>query len=134
MICELKFLEQKDLYLKLREKILGTQQVDNQALNEMRTAKTFETTLLDRNYYKREKPTKKLEAKTVERFELQIKNEQEHRKKVRHMEFVSSLQAHQAEFFEFHTKIAKLLKKRTQGCKQYLDMAEKRGTYRINIL
>jgi len=62
----------------------------------------------------------------MEKIENQIKNEQEQRKKIRHREFLQQLYAHQLEFFEFHKKKSKILKKRAVGFKNHLEMLEKR--------
>ena len=63
----------------------------------------------------------------VERFELQIKNDQDHRKKIRHMEFVNGLFKHQQEFYEYHRKKYRSAKKRIQHVKTHLEWLEKKG-------
>ena len=83
---------------------------------------------LDRKYFTREKPARKQEAKMMEKFELNLRNEQEQKKKIRHKDFLQNLYAHQAEFFEFHKKKAKNLKRRTIHVKNYLETLEKKRT------
>lgn len=63
----------------------------------------------------------------MEKFESQIKNEQEIRKRQRHMEFVSALFSHQQDFAEFHRRKYRTCKKRTNQVKNYLDNIERRG-------
>ena len=81
-------MELKDFYLKMKNRIKNNQNV---------LCKNFETQFLDRNYFKREKPQKKQE-KMVAKFEVQIRQEQEQRKKIRHMEFMNVLFNHQVNF------------------------------------
>jgi QLQ len=57
--CELKMLENKDFYLKLRSKILADLKNNNEKVQFLRG---FESNLLDRSMYRREKPLKKMEG------------------------------------------------------------------------
>ena len=130
--CELKFLELKDFYVKLKQKIVEKDiSKKTNSLNSIERYKIgilpyFETNFLDRNMYKREKPQKKQEGKMVEKFELQIKNDQDHRKKVRHMEFINAVFKHQQDFYEFHRKKYRISKKRIQHVKSHLEWLEKK--------
>ena len=126
--CELKFLELKEFYGKLRQKILeGPKKTQQKTISKLaRDMPLFETHFLDRNMYRREKPQKKMEGKMVEKFELQIKNDQDHRKRLRHMEFISAVFKHQAEFYEFHRKKYRVSKKRIQHVKSHLEWLDKK--------
>ena len=122
--CELKFLELRDFYNKIKQKILETPaKKPNVKPGHLQI---FESNFLDRNMYRREKPQKKPEAKMVEKFELQIKNDQDHRKRLRHMEFVNAVFKHQQEFYEFHRKKYRVSKKRIQHVKSHLEWLEKK--------
>lgn len=70
-----------------------------------------------------------MQAKFVEKFEIQIRNEQEQRKKVRHLEFITGLFNHQQEFYEYHRKKYRHLKKRTHHIRNHLDLAERKGIF-----
>jgi ATP-dependent helicase STH1/SNF2 len=119
--AELKFLEQLPFYFQLRDTVLAETKASSKPPN-----RAFEKMFLDRKYFTREKPARKGESKMMEKFELHIRNEQDQKKKVRHREFLQQLYGHQAEFFEYHKKRAKNLKKRTQHVKNYLELAEKK--------
>ncbi len=69
----------------------------------------------------------------MEKFEIQIKIEQEQRKKVRHLEFITALFNHQQEFYEFHRRKYRILKKRTHHVRNLLDLLERKGIF-INFL
>ena len=67
----------------------------------------YEKALIDRFYYKRARilsMVSKKDAKSMERFEQQMRNGQEQRKKARHNRFLSDLLTHSKEFWEFHKK------------------------------
>lgn len=57
--CELKFLENKDYYLKIKNKILGDLKNGQE---KVMFSRGFENNLLDRNMYRREKPMRKMEG------------------------------------------------------------------------
>ena len=57
--CELKFLENKDFYLKVKNKILGDLRNGQE---KCMFSRGFENNLLDRNMYRREKPMRKMEG------------------------------------------------------------------------
>lgn len=116
---ELKFLDNLSNYNKLKHNIF-------KVFIKNRPNRVFEKVFLDRKFFTREKPSRKHEHKMMEKIENQIKNEQEQRKKIRHREFLQSLYQHQAEFFEYHKKKSKFLKKRGLGFKAHLEMLEKR--------
>mgnify|MGYP000886441974 FL=1 len=118
--CEMKFLENLSTYAKLKDAVMQDYRTNDSNL------RVLEKNYLDRSHFKREKPTRKYEARMMEKFELHIKNEQENRKRTRHKEFLNQLFAHQNDFFEYHKKKAKILKKRCQHAKNYIEQAEKR--------
>lgn len=57
---------------------------------------------MDREFYKRAKvySNSKKEARTLDRFEQQMRSGQELRKKTRHREFLNEVILHAKEFFE----------------------------------
>ena len=118
--CEIKFLETSGFYHQLKDNILSEYKRNN------KPNRGFERMFLDRKYFTREKPARKQEAKMMEKFELHLRNEQEQKKKIRHKDFLQALYSHQAEFFEFHKKKAKNLKRRTIHAKNYLETLEKK--------
>ena len=87
----------------------------------------FEKNILDRQFYKRERISKRSDTRLNERFELNmIKHEQERRKKQKYKELVSTLFRHQAEFFEFHRRKYKNIRKRGSAVKMYIENLEKK--------
>ena len=120
LLCELRFLENLSFYTKLKDEVLYDFR------NNDSTLRIFEKYFLDRKCFMREKPPKKQEARMMEKFEMHIRNEQEYRKRMRHKEFLNQVFAHQADFFDFHKKKGKILKKRAQHAKNYIEQAEKR--------
>ena len=85
---EYKFLTLKDFYFKLREKIV-------EGLLQDKKSRVFETQLLDRSYFKRERPTRNREAGTrAEKLENQMKSDRERKKRMKHKEFVQRLYQH----------------------------------------
>lgn len=118
---EKKFLSNYDFYSDTKEKILSLIDKDNEI-----PFKIWERVTFNLDFYKREKPSKKSEAKLVEKFELQIKNEQEQRKKIRHLEFITGLFNHQQEFNEFHRKKYRISKKRTNHARNFVENFERK--------
>jgi len=117
---EAKFLETVPFYYELRDTIM-------RKLMENDPSKTLERSLLERRKFTRERPARKHEHKMMEKFENQMKTEQEIKKKIRQKEFTSMIFEHQERFFEFHKKVGKIMKKRGIGVKNYIEMMEKRG-------
>ena len=120
LACELKFLNSFPFYARLKNSLLRDFKQHDP------TMRVFETNLLDPNSFMREKPLKKLDGRMMDKFELHIRNEQEYRKRTRNKEFLSQLLTHTANFFEFHKKKYKQLKKRCQKSRKFLETAEKR--------
>lgn len=122
---EYLFLNQRDFYIKTKDAILGPliQEEQQQAVQ----ARLLERQLLDRSYYKRDKPTRRIESRLSDRFELNmIRHEQARRKRQKQKEFMHGIFAHQAEFFEFHRKKYKHCRKRGTGAKVLLEQLEKK--------
>lgn len=120
LTTESKFLDTVPFYYELRETIL-------KKLMDENPNRALEASLLDRKRHTRERPPRKHEHKVIEKFENQMKSEQEARKKVRNKEFIRMIFEHQDRFFEFHKKVNKVMKKRAIGVKAYLEQQEKRG-------
>lgn len=66
---ESKILQMSDFYNKFKDRV-----VKNIEKN-LSQPKLLEMQLLDRSYYKRERPLKKSDAKNFEKFEVQVKQE-----------------------------------------------------------
>ena len=66
----------------------------------------FERQLVDREFYKRARiqTHNKKEARTIDRFEQQMRSGQEMRRGARRKEFLKEVLDHQKEFVEFHKK------------------------------
>ena len=120
VLCELRFLENINIYSRLKETIFQEFKKNDSVM------RVFEKNFLDRSYFKREKPAKKHGARMMDKFELNIKNEQENRRKIRHKEFLTQLFTHHTEFSEYHKRKAKQMKKRCQHARNYIEMSEKR--------
>lgn len=84
----------------------------------------------DRNFFRREKNFSGLEK--IEKFELQIKSEQEKRKKLKQKLFLQELFACNNEFAEFHKRKAKLLKKTANNAKLQLESLRKKDQREID--
>ena len=118
--CELRFLGLRDFYMALKDRVLGT------AHKKTRNYRIIEKQMLDRKYFKREKPHARNESRMNERIEHHLRNEQERRRQVKHKEFLKYAFQHQAEFFEFHKKKVKTAKKRASHARAYLEQLERR--------
>ncbi|CAD8149787.1 unnamed protein product [Paramecium pentaurelia] len=120
---ELLFINSKDFYTKVKDSILNPLlQEESQAVLQSRM---LERLLLDRNYFKRDKPLRRAESKLSDKFELSmIKHEQARRKKIKQKEFMSAIFAHQIEFMEFHRKKYKHARKRSVQFKVVLEQRE----------
>ena len=88
----------------------------------------YERQLVDRDFYKRAKvySSNKKEARTLDRFEQQMRSGQELRKKTRHREFLNEILFHAKEFSEFHKKKMHHIKKKAIIIKTSLDSKEKK--------
>ena len=74
---------------------------------------------LDYNFFKREK--KKPNLNQVNKFEYQIKIEQEKRKKMKEKQLMGKIFENNLNFSEFHKKKTKFLKKIAQNAKYFLE-------------
>ena len=83
---------------------------------------------MDRDFYKRAKiySSSKKEARTLDRFEQQMRSGQELRKKTRHREFLNEILNHAKEFSEFHKKKVYQIRKKANTIKSSLDSKEKK--------
>lgn len=83
---------------------------------------------MDRDFYKRAKvySSSKKEARTLDRFEQQMRSGQELRKKTRHKELLNEILNHAKEFHEFHKKKFHLIRKKAGLIKTSLDSKEKK--------
>ena len=88
----------------------------------------YETQLVDREFYKRAKvySNSKKEARTLDRFEQQMRSGQELRKKTRHREFLIEILFHAKEFTEFHKKKLHHIRKKAILIKTSLESKEKK--------
>ncbi|CAD8155453.1 unnamed protein product [Paramecium octaurelia] len=129
---ELLFINSKEFYLKVKDSILNPLlQEENQAVLQSRM---LERLLLDRNYFKRDKPQRRTESKLSDKFELSmIRHEQARRKKIKQKEFMSAIFAHQIEFMEFHRKKYKHARKRSVQFKVVLEQREQQRDKQLRI-
>lgn len=78
----------KDFYLKLRDRIV-------EGLVQNNKLRVFEHQLLDRSYFKRERPQRNREAGTrAEKLENQMKSDKERKRKLKHKQFIQQLYQH----------------------------------------
>ena len=82
---------------------------------------------MDREFYKRERvfTHNKKEAKTLDRFEQQMRSGQEMRRGAKRKEFLKEVLDRQKEFFEFHKKRISKIKRNAYLTKNYLAQQEK---------
>ena len=86
---------------------------------------------LDRNFFRREKPSLGLER--FDKFEYQIKVEQERRKKMKQKVFINKLFAVNKEFIEFHKKKSKVLRKNAMNARGFLEALKKKDQQEIDV-
>mmetsp|Transcript_17766 Transcript_17766/g.27468 ORF Transcript_17766/g.27468 Transcript_17766/m.27468 type:complete len:163 (+) Transcript_17766:825-1313(+) len=84
--------------------------------------------LLDREFYKRTKSyaSTKKDARALDRFENNMRNGQETRKKARHKEFLNEILQHAKEFNEFHKKRQTQTKRRAVIFKNHFESRMKK--------
>jgi ATP-dependent helicase STH1/SNF2 len=137
----LRMLELKPLQAKIRNRVLKRYRDGNlppevgyrdaEAAFKVLTVgdKIYESTLVDRHFYKRPRiyaTQNKKEGKIIERFEQQMRNGQENQKKARHKEFLNKILAHAKNFSEFHKKKVKKLKRFAFETRNKLNQIEKK--------
>ena len=137
----LRMLELKSLQSKVRDQVLKRYRDGNlppevgykdaESAFKVLTLgdKMYENVLVDRNFYKRVKmysSQNKKEGKIIERFEQQMRNGQESRKKARHREFLNKILAHAKNFVEFHKKKQGKMKKYAYETRNKLNWIEKK--------
>lgn len=125
---ELKLLKIYSLQKKMRKEVLFNFVNDFEKQNSVYYSDMlFQKTLLDRRFYKRQiTPLNKKDQKMNDRFEIQLKNGYDMRKKEKHREYLNQIIQHHKEFTDFHKNKRQVLKKRVQQAKQYLENIEKK--------
>ena len=129
---QLRLLQARPLQLKAREEVLQRYLRNKVALQNCKQAThgdfLFERQLVDRDFYKRAKiySSSKKEARTLDRFEQQMRSGQELRKKTRHKEFLNEILYHANKFTEFHKKRQNFVKKKCFVVKASLESKEKK--------
>jgi|TARA_B110000285_G_C15091760_1_gene599501 ATP-dependent helicase STH1/SNF2 len=85
---------------------------------------------VDRQFYKRTKSyaQSKKEARTLDRFEQNMRSGQETRKKTRHKEFLNEILQHAKDFHEFHKKRQTQTKRKAIIFKNFLEHRAKKET------
>lgn len=81
-------IEKISLYKEIKNQILKPEEIARMP------SRVFEKQLLDRNFYKKEKPQRKSEPDSLKKFDVQFKQEQEKRKKQKHREFLQQIFIH----------------------------------------
>jgi ATP-dependent helicase STH1/SNF2 len=125
---ELKLLKIYSLQKKMRKEVLFNFVNDFEKQNSVYYSDMlFQKTLLDRRFYKRQiTPMNKKDQKMNDRFEIQLKNGYDMRKKEKQREYLNQIIQHHKEFTDFHKNKRQNLKKRVQQAKQYLENIEKK--------
>ena len=127
---ELKTLNLYHLQKKVRKEVLINYVNDFEKQSQIYYSDIlFQKTLLDRRFYKRSNPnlySNKKDQKINDRFEQQLRNGYETRKRNKHRDYLNEILQHQKDFSEFHKRKLQTLKKRSQQSKSYLDSKEKK--------
>lgn len=99
------------------------------ALEQTTGDRLFEKQLVDRNFYRRAKVfnANKKEARTLDKFEKQMRNGQEARRGARRKEFLKELQEHYKDFMEFHKRRQGKTRKTAGSVKSSLENKEKKA-------
>ena len=106
----LKCLQVYQFQQELRQKVLQNYMTNKVALDfygqQTLGDILYQRQLVDRNFYRRTKSytSSKKEARTLDRFEQNMRSGQETRKKNRHREFLNEILQHAKDFHEFHKK------------------------------
>lgn len=126
---ELKLLKVYNLQKKVRKEVMMNFVTDFEKQNSVYyTDMLFQKTLLDRRFYKRTSPfgASRKDQKLNDRFEQQLRNGYDIRKKDKHREFLNKLMLHQRDYMEFHKTRKQNLKKRAAQAKNFLENREKK--------
>jgi ATP-dependent helicase STH1/SNF2 len=130
MNIELKTLNLYHLQKKVRKEVLINFVSDFEKQSQIYYSDIlFQKTLLDRRFYKRLNPnlnSNKKDQKINDRFEQQLRNGYETRKRNKHRDYLAEILQHQKDFIEFHKRKIQTLKKRSQQSRSYLDSKEKK--------
>ena len=126
LFLERKFIDAMPLYESLRHHTTrGLMEYVNNNADFL-----MEKHYFDRNFFRREKVYSNLEK--IEKFELQIKSEQEKRKKLKQRAFLQELFVCNTDFAEFHKRKAKFLKKTANNAKMQLEALKKKDQKEID--
>jgi ATP-dependent helicase STH1/SNF2 len=124
---ELKFLSVYNLQKKLRREVMNNYVTDFDKQNSVYYSDMlFQKTLLDRRFYKKPNPFTRKDQKLNDRFEQQLRNGYDLRKKDKQREFLNTLLEHQRGFMEYHRSKRMQLRKRVTQAKGFLDNREKK--------
>lgn len=127
LMLESRFINVMPQYENLRHQILkNIMEFGNNNVEFM-----MERQYLDRGFFKREKINSNLEK--IENFELQIKIEQEKRKKLKQRSFMNEMFVCNSEFLEFHKRKFKDMKKLANNVKLQIELMRKKDQKEIDI-
>jgi len=126
---ELKILKLNALQRKVRSEVMSSFLKENEKQNTIYYSDVvFQKTLLVRKYYKRQNIlANKKDQKMNDRFEHQLRNGYNIRKKNKHREFLIDLMQHQRDFMDYHKRKYMALRKRSQQSRTYLENRERKG-------
>jgi len=126
---ELKILKLNALQRKVRGEVMSSFLKENDKQNTIYYSDiVFQKTLLDRKYYKRQNAlANKKDQKMTDRFEHQLRNGYNIRKKNKHRDFLADLFQHQRDFMDYHKRKYMILRKRSQQSRTYLENRERKG-------
>lgn len=95
----------------------------------------YQRQLVDRNFYRRTKSyaQSKKEARTLDRFEQNMRSGQDNRKKNRHKEFLNEVLQHAKDFHEFHKKRYAQIKRKHHIFKNHIENKERKVTKEKNV-
>lgn len=116
LVIEHKYLSVRDTYMRLKDKIVEG------LVREKRTSKVFEQRFLDRNFFKRERLPRNRDGDfRMERGDMLFKGDYNRQKHQRHKEIMQCMYVHHCDFFEFHKKKNKQLKKIANSAKGVIE-------------
>lgn len=127
LMLEDLFIDVIPLYENLRNEVL------KRIMDQINSKSDFllEKYYLDYNFFRREK--KKPNLNQIDKFEYQIKIEQEKRKKVKEKQLIVRIFENNTNFSDFHKKRLKFLKKAAQNAKFFLENVQKK-TEQIEVI
>ncbi|CAG9314111.1 SMARCA4_1 [Blepharisma stoltei] len=128
ILTEKFLIELRDLQNQTRSEVIKEwkEQPDN---NYDQSHRLLETTLLDRDFFKRNFPMfdfrAKQENRMLGRYDYEMRNGQDTKRKNQQMIFLSEVLNHQQDFFDFHRRNHANLRKNIYGGKGYLDYLDR---------